>query len=101
VPKPLRNLNFTKVPLDQQDEEDWETYNYLVVKQEYTESVPGLYLWMSTRDLSDYLQHANTWCYEMGATDINEVADEKKELAKYLKEKCGMLPEELDRLLQY
>ena len=55
---------------------------------------------MTTRDLEDFLAAANDWCEEMGATDLNEVADNKDDLADFLEEK-GLTSEQRLKLVQY
>lgn len=98
VPKYYPKLGFTAVPYDLQEEEEWDVTG-LKMKKEIVETVPGLNLWMSTRQLERHMEAANTWCYEMGAADINEVAENKLGLIAYLGEE--LTEEERDRLLQY
>lgn len=101
APKYFERLGFTAVPYEQQEEEEWETYSTLVIKEEVVENVAGLQLWMSTRNLDHHLEAANTWCFEMGADNLNEVVDNKKDLAEYLEETDSLTEEEKSRLLQY
>ena len=96
----MRNLGFTAVPIEEQEEEEWESLGAAEVKEEATEAVPGLKLWMTTRDLEDFLSAANDWCEEMGATDLNEVADNKYDLADFLEEK-GLSAEQRLKLVQF
>lgn len=100
LPPSMRNLGFTAVPIEEQEEEEWESLGVVEQKEEATEAVPGLKLWMTTRDLEDFLAAANDWCEEMGATDLNEVADNKYDLADFLEEK-GLTSEQRLKLVQY
>lgn len=100
LPPSMRNLGFTAVPIEEQEEEEWESLGVAEVKEEATEAVPGLKLWMTTRDLEDFLSAANDWCEEMGATDLNEVADNKYDLADFLEEK-GLSAEQRLKLVQF
>jgi len=101
LPPPMRSLGFTAVPVEEQEEEEWEDLSAPVSKTEVSEAIPGLHLWMTTRDLESYMAAANTWCDEMGATDLNEVADNKQELADFLQTEHGMSEDERQRLVQY
>lgn len=101
LPPPMRSLGFTAVPVEEQEEEEWEDLSAPVTKAEVSEVIPGLHLWMTTRDLESYMGAANTWCDEMGATDLNEVADNKQELADFLQTEHGMSEDERQRLVQY
>ncbi|CAJ1351983.1 unnamed protein product [Effrenium voratum] len=100
LPPSMRSLGFTAVPIEEQEEEEWETLGKFEQKTEDTEAVPGLKLWMTTRDLEAFLPGANQWCEEMGATDINEVAENKYDLADYLEEK-GLTPDQRLKLVQF
>ena len=100
LPPSMRNVGFKAVPVEEQEEEEWETLGKVEEKEEENEAVAGLKLWMTTRDLQDYLAAANEWCEEMGATELAEVADNKYDLADYLEEK-GLSSEERLRLVQY
>merc|ERR1712151_405551 len=86
APKYFKKLGFTPVPYELQEEEEWEEINAMEEKKEIEEAVPSLNLWLSTRSLDKYLDASNAWCSDMGAADINEVADNKVELADYLQE---------------
>ena len=101
LPPCMRNLGFTAVPVEEQEEEEWESLTPEVHKTEVSEAVAGLNLWMTTRDLEPYLAAANNWCNEMGATDLNEVADNKQDLADFLETEHGLSEEERQRLVQY
>jgi len=96
VPKYFPKLGFTAVPVGEQDDEVWETTT-LEREEEIVEHVKGLQLWMSTRGLEKHLKAANEWCIEMGAADINEVAENKVDLADNL----ALSPDERDQLLAY
>ena len=100
LPPSMRNVGFSAVPVEEQEEEEWETLGKIEEKEEENEAVAGLKLWMTTRDLHAYLKAANEWCEEMGATELAEVADNKYDLADYLEEK-GLSSEERLRLVQY
>mmetsp|Transcript_60688 Transcript_60688/g.113404 ORF Transcript_60688/g.113404 Transcript_60688/m.113404 type:complete len:453 (+) Transcript_60688:45-1403(+) len=65
LPPPMRSLGFTAVPIEEQEQEEWETLNVTKTKTETSEAVPGLNLWITTRNLEPYLEAANTWCEEM------------------------------------
>ena len=101
LPPPMRSLGFTAVPVEEQEEEEWEDLSAPASKTEVSEAVPGLNLWMTTRDLEPFLAAANAWCDEMGATDLNEVADNKHDLADFLQEEHGLSEDERQRLVQY
>lgn len=100
LPPPMRNVGFTAVPIEEQEEEEWEALEQIKREEEDTEAVPGLKLWLATRDLDDFLSDANGWCEEMGATDLNEVADNKYDLADFLEER-GLSSEQRVRLVQF
>lgn len=101
VPKYMPRMGFTPVPIEQQEEEEWETVKTFVDKVEVQENLPGLGLWMSTRDLAHHMEAANAWCQEMGAADLNEVVENKEDLVEYLEENASLTEEEKERLLQY
>eukprot|EP00931_Biecheleriopsis_adriatica_P039153 TRINITY_DN22402_c0_g1_i1.p1 TRINITY_DN22402_c0_g1~~TRINITY_DN22402_c0_g1_i1.p1 ORF type:complete len:474 (-),score=97.52 TRINITY_DN22402_c0_g1_i1:82-1503(-) len=100
VCEPLKHLGFTAVPLDEQEEEEWEKFKAFEEELQGNEAVPGLYLWMTTRDLGKFVDLANQWCSEMGAADIHEVVENKQELADFLDEH-GLTEEERERVLRY
>ena len=100
LPQPMRNLGFSAVPIEEQEEEEWETLGIKQKEEEATEAVPGLRVWLATRDLESFLPDANAWCDEMGATDINEVAENKYDLADFLEEK-GLSSEQRLKLVQF
>ena len=102
LPPSMRNLGFTAVPIEEQEEEEWESLGAESQQvEEATEAVPGLKLWMTTRDLEEFLKAANDWCEEMGATDLMEVADNKYDLADFLEENFGLSAEQRLKLVQY
>lgn len=101
VPKYFPKLGFEAVPLDQQQEEEWEVFQLSKDEDEVKEGINGLGLWLSTRSLSKYLEAANTWCYDMGAADLLEVAENKADLAEYLEKEEGLTEEEKERLMMY
>lgn len=65
---------------------------------ELAEAVPGLRNWLWARGLIQHLDAANAWCYEMGAADFAEVAENVASLDAYLGD--GLNQEERDRLLR-
>jgi len=99
APAALVNLSFKAVPTAEQDEEEWDTLQVFEERKEIKETIPSLHLWLTTRGLERHMQAANTWCYEMGATDINEVVDNKEDFADYLGD--ALTEEERDRLFSY
>merc|ERR1711956_112276 len=94
-----RTESFKAVPTAEQDEEEWDTLQVFEERKEIKETIPSLHLWLTTRGLERHMQAANTWCYEMGATDINEVVDNKEDFADYLGD--ALTEEERDRLFSY
>jgi len=97
VPTYFKKFGFSKLPPEAMEEEMWEDLHPDEVKEEIVEFLQGLSLWMSTRDLAHCLAKTNEWCKEMGAADVNEVADNKEDLADYL----GLEGEERERLLKF
>lgn len=99
VPKYMLKLGFTEVPMDQQEEEEWEILNRFCDKKEVEEVVPSLNLWISTRGCERHIEAVNAWCEEMGALDLNEVVEYKEDLVDHLGD--ALTEEERQRLLQY
>lgn len=101
VPKYFPKLGFTAVPKNEQEDEDWGDLfgSGVEVKEEIVEYVDGLKLWVSTRGLEHLLEAANEWCKEMGAVNVNEIAENKEDFADYLGDRISQ--EERDKLLRW
>lgn len=55
-----------------------------VLAQEIPESVPGLRTWLTVQGLQAHLEVVNKWCEEMGAATMEEVLDNREDLAESL-----------------
>mmetsp|Transcript_109598 Transcript_109598/g.341572 ORF Transcript_109598/g.341572 Transcript_109598/m.341572 type:complete len:127 (+) Transcript_109598:593-973(+) len=65
---------------------------------EEAERVPGLLMWLESRELVRHLERVTAWCDEMGAADFMEVAENTADLAEHLGD--ALTPEERERLLR-
>lgn len=55
-----------------------------VLVKEIPESVPGLRTWLTIQGIQAHLEEANAWCEEMGAATLQEVIEEREDLAESL-----------------
>eukprot|EP00930_Biecheleria_cincta_P020997 TRINITY_DN15649_c0_g1_i1.p1 TRINITY_DN15649_c0_g1~~TRINITY_DN15649_c0_g1_i1.p1 ORF type:complete len:535 (+),score=117.76 TRINITY_DN15649_c0_g1_i1:134-1738(+) len=102
TPFSMQRLGFREIPADEQESEEWDPLLPVDGREaEAEEVVTGLAIWLSTRYCEEWLEAANEWCLEMGAVDINEVAECRAELADHLSEKHGLTEEAKERLLRY
>lgn len=102
APFSMQRLGFREIPEDEQELEEWDPLLPNEGREaEAEEAITGLAIWLSTRYCEEWLEGANEWCVEMGAVDINEVAECRAELADHLTEKHGLTEEAKDRLLRY
>merc|ERR1712032_1017545 len=60
--------------------------------------VAGLYDWLETRGLCRHFDAVNEWCFDVGAVDFSEVAENTDDLAEFLGD--SLTREEKTRLLR-
>jgi len=48
------------------------------------ESVPGLRVWLTVQGLEQHIVEVNAWCEEMGAATMDEVVENREDLADHL-----------------
>jgi len=96
----IRKLQFKEVPADLQQEEEWESFKTFTEKEEDSEHVHGLKLWLSTRSLAEYLKPTNQWCKDMGAADVSEVKDNRDDLADFLTKNHGLTEKQREKLME-
>lgn len=83
-PAYFAKFGFHKIPIDLQENEDWESIGVVPSRVAAVERVSGMSLWLSTRGLGRVLDKANEWCIEMGACELGEVVDNREDLADFL-----------------
>mmetsp|Transcript_18159 Transcript_18159/g.31869 ORF Transcript_18159/g.31869 Transcript_18159/m.31869 type:complete len:543 (-) Transcript_18159:36-1664(-) len=99
VPPAMGELNFKRVPAEEQEKEVWDKFTIISENEDVEESVNGLLMWLSGRDLNQYITNVNDWCTEMGADNLTEVLENKEEVIEYLQEH-GLTEEEKARFLK-
>jgi len=55
-----------------------------VLAEDVPESVPGLRTWLTVQGIQVHLPVVNAWCEEMGAATLDEVIDNREDLAEAL-----------------
>jgi len=99
VPPSLEKLGFKKVPEEEMEKEVWEKFSIYRENTDVQEAVPGFKTFLTGRQCAKYEEPGNQWCIDMGAADMDEVIENREDLAEYL-EQHGLTETEKQALLQ-